>query len=188
MRKSGTIISADVSLGYDVHHELIESLLIKAAEKAGLEEPFVHVTALGDFSVSYKINGLLLEVKSLLTMRSNLYRQVLNTLHDNGVEIMSPNFVNQYKLADDYRAIPKHYRRFNAKKAEPEVAAEDIVFDKAEEAEQKETQKAELKEQIKELEAQASEAEKEQKEKIKEQISEVKELLKEVSKSEKTDD
>lgn len=188
VRKSGTIIFADISLGYDVHHELIESLLIEAAEKTGLQEPFVHVTSLGDFSVSYKVSGLLVEVKSLLTMRSNLYRQVLDTLHNNGVEIMSPNFVNQYKLADDYRALPKQRRRSFFKEPETEVAAEDIVFDKAEEAEQKENQKAELKEQIKELEAQASEAEKEQKEKIKTQLDNLKDQLKEVDKPEKTDE
>jgi len=65
VRSSGTIVSATCSLGYDVNHTRVEELLRDAADTAGLTEPFVQVLDLGDFSVTYKVAGLLKEVKSL---------------------------------------------------------------------------------------------------------------------------
>ena len=46
VRNSGTIISAEVSLGYDVPRDQIETLLLAAAGKAGLEEEIEHDQAL----------------------------------------------------------------------------------------------------------------------------------------------
>ena len=135
VRASGTIISATLSLGYDHEHSHIEKLLKRAALKAGLEEPYVRVIDLGDFSVSYRIAGMLKEVKTLLTARSNLRKEVLDILHDDGIEIVSPNFMNQRPLKDGELIIPK-----KAPKEEPakkEDSPEDIIFDKAEEAESK---------------------------------------------------
>ncbi|MCA9450059.1 MAG: mechanosensitive ion channel family protein, partial [Candidatus Omnitrophica bacterium] len=43
IRSSGTIVSATVSLGYDVPRMDIESCLLEAAQQTGLEEPFVQV-------------------------------------------------------------------------------------------------------------------------------------------------
>ncbi len=57
IRTSGTVISTCVSLGYDVPRQKIEKNLLLAAEKAGLETPFVHILELGDFSVTYKVGG-----------------------------------------------------------------------------------------------------------------------------------
>ncbi|MED5489746.1 MAG: mechanosensitive ion channel domain-containing protein, partial [Pseudomonadota bacterium] len=50
-RASGAIVSVDISLGYDIHHSIIEKHLLVAAENAQLSEPFVQVVGLGDFSV-----------------------------------------------------------------------------------------------------------------------------------------
>ena len=55
IRSSGTMISATLSLGYDVNHKTVEPLLMEAAEACGLMEPFVHILELGDFSVSYRV-------------------------------------------------------------------------------------------------------------------------------------
>ena len=63
VRSSGTIISATVSLGYDISRTKVETLLLEAGERAGLKEPFVQVLELGDFSVNYRIAGFLEEVK-----------------------------------------------------------------------------------------------------------------------------
>ncbi|MHC4228069.1 MAG: mechanosensitive ion channel domain-containing protein, partial [Planctomycetota bacterium] len=41
VRASGTIVSATVSLGYDNPHSVIEPLLVEAAKRAGLQEPFM---------------------------------------------------------------------------------------------------------------------------------------------------
>jgi small-conductance mechanosensitive channel len=71
-RSSGTIITATVSLGYDVPHRRIEELLLEAAAMAELQEPFVQVVDLGDFSVTYRVAGLLTEVKQIISARSKL--------------------------------------------------------------------------------------------------------------------
>jgi small conductance mechanosensitive channel len=133
VRSSGTIIWAEVSLGYDVQRTRIKEVLISAAEKCELQEPFVHVTQLGDFSVVYRISGLLAKVKQLLSARSRIRECVLDELHAAGIEIVSPNFMNTRQLSADVKFIPKVIRENEP--AKPEVAPEDIVFDKAEEAE-----------------------------------------------------
>ena len=62
VRASGTIVSATASLGYDVSRHTLEELFVMAAEAAGLEDPFVQVIDLGDFSVNYRIAGFLLSL------------------------------------------------------------------------------------------------------------------------------
>lgn len=139
VRASGTIISATLSLGYENEHGHIEELLKQAALKAGLEEPFVRVVELGDFSVSYRVAGMLKEVKMLLTARSNLRKQVLDSIHGAGIEIVSPNFMNQRPLKDGELIIPKKAPK--EKPSKKEDSPEDIIFDKAEEAESKDNLK-----------------------------------------------
>ncbi len=72
VRASGTIIHAEVSLGYDVHHDRAMDVLLAAAAQAGLKDAFVHVRELGDFSISYRVAGLLEDVQSLISARSAL--------------------------------------------------------------------------------------------------------------------
>lgn len=133
---SGTIVSAQVSLGYDIPRTTVESALCSAAEQAGLTDPFVQVVALQDFSVLYRIAGSLAEVKHLLTVRSNLRKAVMDQLHGQGLEIASPTLMNQRKLPDDQRIAPPQVRLAPAPPAgvDPE-APEAKVFDKAELAE-----------------------------------------------------
>jgi small-conductance mechanosensitive channel len=136
VRASGTLLTAEVSLGYDVRHDRIEKLLEQAAEDVGLRDPFVLVTQLGDFSVTYRVVGLLQEVKQLLTARSLLHGAMLDRLHGDGVEIVSPGFMNQRALDPARPVIP---RAAPGAKTEPEPAdeprLEDVAFDKADEAE-----------------------------------------------------
>lgn len=132
-RKSGTIVSASVSLGYDVPRKRIKELLLQAATEAELSDPFVHVMELGDFSVTYRVAGLLSEVKRLLSVRSRLRERILDSLHLNGVEIVSPNFMNTRALSPETVVIPAP----EAHEVEPEAEStpEETVFDKADEAE-----------------------------------------------------
>ncbi len=78
---SGTIIGTTVSLGYEVPRTLVEEQLKRAATEVELEEPFVRVESLGDFSVVYHVAGFLPEVKHLLTRRSNLRKADMDCLH-----------------------------------------------------------------------------------------------------------
>jgi small-conductance mechanosensitive channel len=175
IRSSGTIISASLSLGYDVHHCKAESLLIKAAEKCGIEEPFVHILELGNYSITYRISGLLIEVKRLISVRSNLYQSILDTLHEAGVEIMSPTVMNQRQMNIEQKIIPSIYKEVLTKEA---VNAEEIAFDKAELAEKIEKEKEELIKKIQEMEAEMKNASDDDRARIKEKMDECREKLK----------
>ena len=142
-RSTGTLISGVCSLGYDVNRILIEKTLIKAAEIAGLENAFVRVVELGDFSVVYKVFGLTKEIKTILSAQSRLNGAMLDALHDANIEIVSPNFMNQKPVGETI-FIPKKMRPL--KEVTTEEAPENLIFDKAEEAEGIENQKTELKE------------------------------------------
>ena len=134
VRSSGTIISADLSLGYDVDHATIEPLLEAAARTSGLEDPFVHVLDLGDFSVSYRVAGFLPNPKQLITTRSVLRSNVLDRLHRAGIEIVSPTFMSQRVYPAETRVIPAPSSR-RAQKASEVRGSESLVFDKADAAE-----------------------------------------------------
>lgn len=175
VRSSGAIVSVSLSLGYDVHHSQVDSLLIKAAEKSGLKEPFVQILELGNYSITYRISGVLTDVKGLLTARSELYRAVLDTLHGHGVEIMSPSFMNQRQLDESQRIIPAPIKEKPASKS---PAAEEIVFDKAEQAEQLDKEKRELLEHIQRLETMLTGASDIDKKRIKTEIEDNQERLK----------
>jgi len=132
IRHSGTILSSEISLGYDVAHKKVEELLIKAAEAAELQEPFVRIITLGDFSITYRLCGLLQEIKELLSARSRLNACILDSLHEGGVEIVSPTFMNTRPVADKV-FIPVPEREAGAETEGPKP--EEIIFDKAEMAE-----------------------------------------------------
>ncbi|MDH3283615.1 MAG: mechanosensitive ion channel [Acidobacteriota bacterium] len=135
IRSSGTIVSTTVSLGYDVPRSRVEKLLLAAASEVGLNDAFTQVLSLGDFSVTYRVAGLLTEVKTLITCRSNLARRVMDELHRGGVEIVSPTFMNQRVFPHDAAFIPQERQGRQAGPPEEVAAPEAVVFDKADEAE-----------------------------------------------------
>lgn len=134
VRSSGTIVSATVSLGYDVPHQLIKEQLKKAAIVAKLEEPFFQILDLGDFSVTYRIAGFLKEVKLLLSAQSNLRQMMLDNLHSVNIEIVSPTFMNQRQIKVDAFAMPPKKRGRKKESLVDEQAPEEIIFDKADKA------------------------------------------------------
>jgi hypothetical protein len=116
-------------LGYDVPRQKVEELLIKAAEIAELQEPFVYIISLGDFSITYRICGLLPEIKELLSSRSRLNARILDSLHEGGVEIVSPTFMNTRAVGERV-FIPVAEQPIEKEAEGP--APEEIIFDKAE--------------------------------------------------------
>jgi small-conductance mechanosensitive channel len=134
IRSSGTIVSATVSLGYDVPRDRVEELLVAAAAAAGLEEPFAQILALHDHAVEYRAAGLLRDVKVVLSTRSRLRAEMLDALHTGGVEVVSPGFIRQLvqPLAESSPVIPVAARMVAG---DAGAAAEDLAFDKAEEGE-----------------------------------------------------
>lgn len=174
-RSSGAIVSATLSLGYDVHHARAEPVLLRAAEKSGLEETFVHILEMGNFSVTYRVSGLLTETKQLITAHSNLCRSVLDELHGHGIEIMSPTFMNQRRLGEDFTTIPREIAVPATVKTD---GGEQVVFDKADEAERKEKQKQQIVKHIQDLEGSLKEVADEEKSLIKKEIESARERLK----------
>ncbi|MCP4896308.1 MAG: mechanosensitive ion channel family protein [bacterium] len=133
VRSSGTIVSATVSLGYDVPRTRIEGLLLEAARNCALEDPFVKILELSDFSVNYRVSGLLTDVKYLLTVRSRLRASVLDALHGGGIEIVSPTFMNQRVQPEGRVFIPP--KNAPVVTTDAVTTQEKVVFDKAEKAE-----------------------------------------------------
>ncbi len=129
---TGTIISAEVTLGYDVSRRKAEHALLEAALETGLTDPYVLITKLGDFSVTYQINGLLTEVKQVLSYRSTLHKRMLDHLHQNGIEIVSPNFMNTRAYSPETRVIPN--QEFHETDVAEAGKVEEVVFDIAEDA------------------------------------------------------
>ena len=176
--KSGAIISSTLSLGYDVHYSRIESLLISAAQACDLTDPFVQVIELGNDAISYRVSGLLVDVKSMLTTRSLLYRAILDALHDDGVEIVSPRFVNQRRLDDNVKVVPDSVIKTAI---ETSSNADAIVFDKAEKAEQHEAAQEQLNAELHALDEKLSAASGEEKTNIEARIQQKRQQLEQIS-------
>ncbi|WP_223668597.1 mechanosensitive ion channel domain-containing protein [Kangiella shandongensis] len=134
MHSDGTIISTQLSLGYDVDHTVVEPILLKAAEEAELEKPFVYIESLGDYSISYKVHGLAKDISTTLSARSKLNKCVLDALHQGNIEIVSPTFMNQRQV-NEQTFIPKERRPSPSSRQHPEdTRPEDVIFDKADKA------------------------------------------------------
>ena len=157
VRSSGTIVSATVSLGYGVPHDRIEACLLEAARAVDLGDPFVQVLELDDFSVRYRVAGMLDDVKQLLTTRSRLRVAMLDALHGAGIEIVSPTFMNTRALAAHEAVVARAAPGAATGLEGP--APEELIFDKAERAESLEVlagRHAELVKRIAELRARAA--------------------------------
>lgn len=130
IRSNGTLISADVSLGYDIHRRHIRDLLIKAAGETDLTDAFVQITELGDYSVNYRVSAFLHDINKLVSTRTALRANMLDQLHEAGIEIVSPAYMNQRPVDPSAPVIPSRYVRTD--EDEETGRAEQLMFDKAE--------------------------------------------------------
>lgn len=175
-RSDGTMVSAEVSLGYDTAHQKIEALLINAAEQTGLSDPYVYITELGDFSVTYRVAGLLEEVKHLLSTRSRLRVAMLDALHAGGVEIVSPTFMNTLAREPGGQIIPSGARTAASIQSDAAEPPETIVFDKADEAQSLENLRRRIEEmgaEEEELKRQLKQIDDEQREDIQQRLERI---------------
>lgn len=188
-RKTNTVISTTVSLGYDVSRTKIEEALIKAANDAGLSDPYVYITQLGDFSVCYKIHGFLDDSNKFFSTNSLLNGKVMDILHQYKIEIVSPSFMNQRRI-DEQIFIPKHIE-IETENVDSK-APEDLIFDEATKSEAIEKKKEHLEDIIQ------SNAEKKEKlkttkskvdsEKLKQSIKKADELIKKLEENIKNEE
>ncbi|MGX1024501.1 mechanosensitive ion channel family protein [Psychroflexus sp. MBR-150] len=142
-RKTNTVISTSVSLGYDISREKVEKTLKNAANETGLSDPYMYITNLGDYSVAYKIHGFLEDSSKYFSTTSLLNAKVIDKLHAENIEIVSPTFMNQRRI-DNVEFIPKQIA--SKTKAVNEKPPEDLIFDEAIKSEKLETKKDYLKE------------------------------------------
>lgn len=172
VHSTGTIVSCHVSLGYDIPNDRLEPLFLQAAAKAGLEDPFVQILELGNFAVTYRVAGGLVEVKHILTARSRIRKHVLDTLHGAGIEIMSPSYMVQRPQPDPQPAIPPASHPH--KQETPSPPPEERIFDKAEVAanlEDLKTERSRLTTEIEGFKKSLGESAKEQRPEIKDAIT-----------------
>jgi len=166
VRASGTMVSALVSLGYEHSPEQIEPVLAQAATATGLEDPFVRIRELGNYSIEYRVAGFLADVKQLLTARSNLRREMIRALHGANIEIASPALRIERPMDAHQRILPARTLAIEETDPLSEAAAQTRVFDKAEKAARLEELKQlrqDLVARVKELEEQARQATEEDK-------------------------
>lgn len=132
IRGNRTLISAELSLGYDAPHKKVETLLKQAVGAAGLdpEKSFVYVLELGDYAVKYRLSAELTDLKYLLTQQSRLKEAVLDTLHGAGVEIASPSIMLQ-RPARAGRPILPDTSEAPPPDTAPETEAETLMFQRA---------------------------------------------------------
>jgi len=147
VRSSGTIVSATVSLGYDIPHQRVEPILLQSAESIGLERPSVRVRDLLDHVVVYRIAGWLADVTELPFASGRLRIAVLDRLHEAGIEIASPSLHGLRTMPPDAPIIPRG-AAVARQPVRTEPSAEETAFDKAERA----AQVTKLREEVEELE------------------------------------
>lgn len=98
-QRYGVIVHTKITIGYDEPWHKIENLLLEAADRTdGIKKdpkPFVRITTLDDFYVEYEINGCTDRAKTMPAVYSTLHQNILDTMHDAGVEIMSPHIEAQ---------------------------------------------------------------------------------------------
>ena len=133
-RRGGTYVHVSVSIGYDVPHGKVEEALKQAAAEVSLKDPFVFVEQLLDHAVKYRVYGLLEEFSEKLSKTSDFHKSVLDALHAQNIEIASPSVVDRREFSVDHRYIPSKVTQ--EKRVEKDkTTVEEMVFDKAEEAE-----------------------------------------------------
>lgn len=119
----------------------IEKFLEEAAVKVKLEEPFVYVERLLDHAVVYRVYGLLKESSKQLSMKSNLLKMVLDVLHEEGIEIVSPSYINRREYDNSDSFIPPVMKHETTADEKKDIRVDNIAFDRAEEANHIEKQK-----------------------------------------------
>lgn len=116
-REPGLILHTTVTIGYDVPRAQVERLLIEAAlateDLVSDPKPFVLVTSLDDFYVSYEVNAYTRGARWMSATYSELHGRIIDLFNEAGVEIMSPHYSairdgNRIALPEEH--LPKDYQ------------------------------------------------------------------------------
>jgi len=95
----------------------------------------VEVTELGDFSVTYRCAGWLNNISRFLGAHAQLRANMLDSLHEHGVEIVFPPFMNQRVLSPEQRFLPDLLPYpFSLDSEKIKGPPEELIFGKVEQA------------------------------------------------------
>ncbi len=115
-REPGLILHSTVTIGYDVPQETVRELLTTSAQATeAIEpepEPFVLITSLDDFYVSYEVNAYTRQAQKMSRIYSELHGHIVDNFNQAGIEIMSPHYSairdgNPLAVPKDH--LPKNY-------------------------------------------------------------------------------
>jgi small-conductance mechanosensitive channel len=94
--REGLILHTTVGIGYEVPWRQVEAMLLEAAAKTpGLlrdPRPFVLQKALGDFAITYEVNGYCYQPHQMGRVYTQLHQNILDMFNEYGVQIMTPAY------------------------------------------------------------------------------------------------
>jgi small-conductance mechanosensitive channel len=117
----GTLVSTQVTIGYDTPWRQVHAMLIAAAEQTpGLRttpKPFVYQRGLADWYVEYELFAHMDKPLERVPVLSALHANIQDQFNTYGVQIMSPHFVMQ---PGNNVVVPRE--QWHAPPATPDVA------------------------------------------------------------------
>jgi small-conductance mechanosensitive channel len=99
-QRDGIVLTANVSIGYDVPWRQVDAMLVAAARRTPgvrtLPAPRVYQTSLGDFYVAYRLvcESVATAPAARAEASSALYAAILDVFNEHGVQIMSPHYLS----------------------------------------------------------------------------------------------
>jgi small-conductance mechanosensitive channel len=106
--REGLILHTTVGIGYETPWRQVEAMLLEAAARTPelLREPkpYVLQKALGDFAVTYEVNGYCHQPRSMGRVYTRLHQNILDVFNEYGVQIMTPAYEND---AEQLKVVPK---------------------------------------------------------------------------------
>lgn len=95
----GTMLTTQVTIGYDAPWRQVHAMLIEAAVKTqhvrANPAPYVYQRALSDFYVEYELFVSIDRPLERIPILSALHANIQDTFNEHGVQIMSPHFLAQ---------------------------------------------------------------------------------------------
>jgi small-conductance mechanosensitive channel len=119
-----------VGIGYETPWRQVEAMLLEAAARTpGLmrePKPFVLQKALGDFAVTYEINGYCDQPLTIERVYSQLHQNILDLFNEYGVQIMTPAYEHD---PEEAKVVPRN--QWYASPARPPDASDAPSIPKA---------------------------------------------------------
>src|SRR5690606_15007701 len=96
-RTTGLVITAKIKVRYEYSHNLIEELLLQAAQRTkDISEkpyPYVFQLALGEINVEYELNAFTFAPENMYFIKSDLIKNIQNEFRQAKIEIQSLQYV-----------------------------------------------------------------------------------------------